>query len=263
MLKTHKFAVIALLSALAINPAFAEEKSAALVNGVSISQARVDARVKDAMAQGQADTPELRKAIRENMIRFELVVQEAKKLGLDKKPEIVQQIDTATQQVLLSAFVRDYADTHPIADEVLKQEYDKLRAKLGDKEYNARHILVETEAEAKDIISQLGGKKPKKFEALAGKSKDTGSAENGGSLGWSAPSNFVQPFADALMALKKGEYTKTPVQSQFGWHVIKLEDVRELKAPPFEEFKPQLQQRLQQQAIQKTIEDMRTKAKVE
>jgi peptidyl-prolyl cis-trans isomerase C len=279
MLKTHKFAVVALLGALAINPAFAEEKSAALVNGVSISQARVDARVKDALAQGQTDTPELRKAIRENMIRFELVIQEAKKLGLDKKPDILQQIDTATQQVLLSAFVRDYADSHPISDDVLKQEYDKLKAKLGDKEYNARHILVETEAEAKDIITQLEQlnekrtKKSKKadkpetldskFGELAAKSKDTGSAENGGSLGWSAPSNFVAPFAEAMTALKKGEYTKTPVKSQFGWHVIKLDDVRDLKAPPFDEVKPQLQQRLQQQAIQKAIEDLRAKAKVE
>jgi peptidyl-prolyl cis-trans isomerase C len=239
----------------------------------------VDARVKDALAQGQTDTPELRKAIRENMIRFELVIQEAKKLGLDKKPDILQQIDTATQQVLLSAFVRDYADSHPISDDVLKQEYDKLKAKLGDKEYNARHILVETEAEAKDIITQLEQlnekrtKKSKKadkpetldskFGELAAKSKDTGSAENGGSLGWSAPSNFVAPFAEAMTALKKGEYTKTPVKSQFGWHVIKLDDVRDLKAPPFDEVKPQLQQRLQQQAIQKAIEDLRAKAKVE
>ncbi len=263
MLKIQKFAVAALLSALVAQPALADDKSAAMVNGVSIPQTRIDARVKDAVAQGQTDTPELRKAIRENMIRFELVIQEAKKLGLDKKPEVVQQIDAATQQVLLSAFVRDYAESHPISDDVLKQEYDKLKAKLGDKEYNARHILVATEAEAKDIITQLGGKKPKKFEALAAKSRDTGSAENGGSLGWSAPSNFVPEFATALTNLKKGEYTKTPVQSQFGWHVIKLDDVRDLKAPPFDEVKPQLQQRLQQQAIQKTIEDLRAKAKVE
>lgn len=263
MLKIQKFAVAALLGALVAQPALADDKSAAMVNGVSIPQARIDARVKDAVAQGQADTPELRKAVRENMIRFELVIQEAKKMGLDKKPEVIQQIDTATQQVLLTAFVRNYAETHPIADEVLKQEYDKLTAKLGDKEYNARHILVATEAEAKDIITQLGGKKPKKFEALAAKSRDTGSAENGGSLGWSAPSNFVPEFSAALMNLKKGEYTKTPVQSQFGWHVIKLDDVRDFKAPPFDEVKPQLQQRLQQQSIQKAIEDLRTKAKVE
>ncbi len=263
MLKSPKFAVLALLSALAINPVFAEEKSAALVNGVSISQARVDARVNEVVAQGQTDSPELRKAVRENMIRFELILQEAKKQGLDKDPEVVQQIDAATQQVLLTAFLRNYTKTHPIAEELLQQEYDKFKTKMGDKEYNARHILVETEAEAKDIIIQLGGKKPKKFEALAAKSKDSGSAENGGSLGWAVPSNFVQSFAYALAALKKGEYTKTPVQSQFGWHVIKLEDVRDFTPPTFDELKPQLQQRLQQQAVQKAIEELRAKAKVE
>ncbi|MFY9261372.1 MAG: peptidylprolyl isomerase [Gallionella sp.] len=263
MLKTPRFAVIALLSALAINPAFAEEKSAAMVNGVSISQARVDARVKAALTQGQTDTPELRKMIRENMIKFELVMQEAKKRGLDQKPEVVQQTEMATQQVLLEAFVRDYAESHPIGDDVLLAEYDKLKTKLGDKEYNARHILVETEAEALSIIGKLIGKKPAKFEALAAKSKDTGSAENGGSLGWSAPSNFVPSFAEALAGLKKGEITKTPVQSQFGWHVIRLDDVRDLKAPAFDEVKPQLQQRLQQKAIQKAIDDLRAAAKVE
>ncbi len=263
MLKLKPIAVATLLAALIAQPALADDKSAVMVNGVSIPQSRIDARVNEAVAQGQADTPELRKAVRENLIRFELVIQEARKMGLDKKPEVLQQIDNATQQVLLSAFVRDYAASHPISDDVLKQEYDKLKAKLGDKEYNARHILVTTEAEAKDIILQLGGKKPKKFEALASRSRDPGSAENGGSLGWSSPANFVQPFAEALMALKKGEYTKTPVQTQFGWHVIKLDDVRDLKAPPFEEVKPQIQQRLQQQAIQKAIEEMRTKAKVE
>lgn len=264
MLKLKPFAVTALLAALLAQPALADDKSAAMVNGVSIPQSRVDARVNEALAQGQADTPELRKAVRENMIRFELVIQEARKLGLDKKPEVMQQIDNATQQVLLSAFVRNYAESHPISDDVLKQEYDKLKAKLGDKEYSARHILVATEAEAKDIILQLGGKKPKKFEALAtARSRDPGSAENGGSLGWSSPANFVQPFSEALMALKKGEYTKAPVQTQFGWHIIKLDDVRDLKAPPFEEVKPQMQQRLQQQSIQKAIEEMRAKAKVE
>ncbi|MDO8292331.1 MAG: peptidylprolyl isomerase, partial [Gallionella sp.] len=118
-----------------------------------------------------------------------------------------------------------------------------------------------TEAEAKDIIAQLG--KKAKFEKLAAKSKDTGSAAQGGSLGWAVPSNFVREFANALLNLKKGEYTKEPVQSQFGWHVIKLDDTRELKVPSFEEVKPQLQQRLQQQSIKKAIDELRAKAKIE
>jgi len=267
MLETGKFAALkhisalAILGALAINPAFAEEKSAALVNGVSIPQARIDLRVKAAAAQGQPDSPELRKAIREDMINLEVMVQEAAKLGLDKNVEVMQQIDLAKQQVLVSAFVQDYAKNHPISEDQLKQEYDKLKTKLGNKEYNARHILVETEAEAKDIIAQLG--KKAKFEKLAAKSKDAGSAAQGGSLGWTVPGNFVPEFANAMLNLKKGEYTKEPVQSQFGWHVIKLDDTRDLKVPSFEEVKPQLQQRLQQQSIKKAIDELRAKAKIE
>jgi len=261
MLNTNKFAALTILYALAINPAFAEDKSAALVNGVSIPQARIDLRIKAAAAQGQADSPELRKAIREDMINVEVMAQEAAKLGLDKNADVVQQVELARQSVLVGAFVQDYAKNHPISEDQLKQEYDKLKTKLGNKEYSARHILVETEAEARDIIAQLG--KKAKFEKLAAKSKDAGSAAQGGSLGWAVPGNFVPEFANALLNLKKGEYTKEPVQSQFGWHVIKLDDTRDLKVPSFEEVKPQLQQRLQQQAIKKAIDELRAKAKIE
>lgn len=261
MLKSGKFAALAILGALAINPAFAEEKSAAMVNGISIPQTRIDLRVKAATAQGQADSPELRKAIREDMINLEVLVQETARLGLDKNPDVVQQVELTRQQVLAGAFVQDYAKSHPISEDQLKQEYDKLKAKLGSKEYNARHILVETEEEAKAIITQLG--KKAKFEKLAEKSKDTGSVSQGGSLGWNIPGNFVPEFANVMINLKKGDYTKEPVKSQFGWHVIRLDDVRDMKVPSFEELKPQLQQRLQQQSIQKAIADLRAKAKIE
>jgi peptidyl-prolyl cis-trans isomerase C len=262
MLKTGKFAALAILSALAVNPAFAEDKSAALVNGVSIPQARVDLRVKIAAAQGQADSPELRKAIREDMISLEVLAQEAKKMGLDKDSEVIQQTELAKQSVLVGAFVQDYAKNHLISDDQLKLEYDKLKVNLGKSEYNVRHILVETEAEAKAIITQLG--KKGKFDKIAKeKSKDAGSAEKGGSLGWAVPTNFVPPFANALLSLKKGTYTKEPVKSQFGWHIIKLDDVRDLKVPSFEELKPQILQRLQQQSIQEYITDLRSKAKIE
>ena len=265
MLYSKKLAVLAILGVLRISYAFAEDNSAAMVNGVSIPQSRIDMRVKAAATQGQADTPELRKAIRDEMINLEIVLQEAVKTGLDKNADVAQQmaqqVEQARQSVLVNAFVQDHIRNHPISEEQLKQEYEQLKTKLGDKEYNARHILVATEAEAKDIIAQLG--KKAKFEKLAAKSKDAGSAEKGGSLGWAMPSNFVPPFANALRNLKKGEYTKEPVQSQFGWHVIKLDDIRDMKVPQFEELKAQLQQRLQQQAIQKTIIDLRAKAKIE
>ncbi|MDD2914929.1 MAG: peptidylprolyl isomerase [Gallionella sp.] len=262
MVKISKLAILIILGALAATPAFAEDKSAAMVNGVSIPQVRVDMRVKAAVAQGQADTPELRKAIREDMINLEVMVQEAAKLGLNKNDDVVQRIELAKQSVLVDAFVQDYVKNHPVSEDQLKQEYDRLKAKLGNKEYNVRHILVETEAEAKSIIELLA-KKGNKFEKLAAKSKDVASAAQGGSLGWTVPGNFVPPFANAILNLKKGERTKVPVQTQFGWHVIMLDDIRELKVPSFDELKPQLQQRLQQQSVRKTIEDLRAKAKIE
>ena len=261
MFRTGNLATLAILGALAINPAFAEDKSAASVNGISIPQTRIDLRVRAAAAQGQPDNPELRKVIRDDMINLELLAQEAVRLGLDKETEAAQQIEIARQSVLAGAFVQNYAESHPIGDDQLKQEYEKLKANVGDKEYKARHILVDTEAEAKAIVAQLG--KKAKFDKLAAKSKDTGSAEHGGALDWAVPSNFVPPFANAMTNLKKGEYTREPVQSQFGWHVIKLDDVRDLKVPSFDELKPQLQQRLQQQAIKNEIAEMRTKAKIE
>ena len=262
MLKTVKIAALAIIGILAINPAFAEDKSAAMVNGISIPQARIDLRVKAAAAQGQPDSPELRKAIREDMINLEVVAQEAKKNGLDKNPEVIEQMELAKGSVLVGAYVQDYAKSHPITEDQLKQEYDKLKTTLGNNEYNVSHILVDTEDEAKAIIAQLG--KKGKFDKIAkAKSKDSGSAEKGGSLGWAVPSNFVPPFANALLSLKKGTYTKEPVKSQFGWHVIKLDDVRSLKVPSFEELKPQMQQRLQQQTIQDLITALRSKAKIE
>lgn len=261
MLKSNKIIVAALLGAFAMSAAYAAEKSAALVNGVSIAQARVELAVKAEVAQGQVDSPELRKNIRENLIKRELMSQEAAKLGLDKTPEVVQEVELAKQSVLVNAYLMDYVKKNPISDELLKQEYEARKVKLGAKEFNVRHILLETEDEAKAVIAQLD--KKVKFEKLVSKSKDTGSATQGGSLGWAVPSNFVPPFASALQTLKKGEYTKLPVQTQYGWHVIKVEDERALKVPPFEEVKPQLQQRLQQQTIQKAISDLQAAAKIE
>lgn len=262
MFKSENLAVLAMLGALAVNPAFAETKPAALVNGVAIPQARVDMRVKVAAAQGQADSPELRKTIREDLINLEVMVQEATRLGVAKKPDVLQQIELARQSVLAGNYMQDYVRSNPITEDQIKQEYEKLKSRLGDKEYNTRHILVETEAEAKAIIAQLD--KKAKFEKLASeKSKDSGSAARGGSLDWASPGSYVPPFANALKNLKKGEYTKAPVQSQFGWHIIRLEDVRDLKAPPYDEVKPQLQQRLQQQLVQKAIADLKAKAKIE
>jgi peptidyl-prolyl cis-trans isomerase C len=234
----------------------------AVVNGTPITQARFDFLLKQATAQGQPDTAELRKSIRENLIVQEMAAQEAAKKGLDKDPEVANQLDMARQNVLVRAYLQDYIKAHPIGDDVLKAEYDKIKAQMGDKEYKARHILVDNEAEAKAIIAQL--KKGAKFEKLASeKSKDPGSKANGGDLGWNSPATFVKPFADAMVKLQKGQYTTEPVQTPFGWHVIKVEDSRPLKAPPFEQVKNNLAQRMQQQQVEKAVADLKAKAKVE
>lgn len=261
MLKFTQLAAVILVGAFVSAPVFAEDKSAAKVNGVSIPQARVDMRVKFAASQGQPDSPDLRKAILDDMINLEVMSQEAVKKGLDKQPDTMQQIELARQSALASAFVQDYTKNHPISEDTLKQEYDSLKGKLGNTEYKVAHILVKTEAEAKAIEAQL--KKKGSFAKIAKeKSQDPGSAAKGGDLDWNVPSNFVQPFAETLTNLKKGQVS-APVQTQFGWHIIKLDDVRNLNVPPFEQVKPNLMQRLQQQAVQKMITDLRKEAKVE
>lgn len=259
MQRTSVLVALAMLGAIAATPVYAENKSIKGVNGISIPQERLDLHVKSAIAKGKPDTPELRQSILDDLISLEVMSQEAVRLGLNKSSEVVQQIELSRQSILVSAYVQDYAKKHPISEDQLKQEYERLKTQhASDKEYNARHILVDTEAEAKDIIAQLDKKVP--FDDLAEKSKDLGSAANGGSLGWAEPGFFDPAFADAMVSLKKGAYTKTPVQSQFGWHVIQLDDMRNLEAPPFEEVKPQIQQSLQQQILLKAIAELKAKA---
>jgi peptidyl-prolyl cis-trans isomerase C len=254
----------------AVAPALAKDKAEkteaasgviATVNGKAIPKSRADAMLAAQVAQGQADTEDLRKAIREELIRREVLAQEAQKKGLDKKPEIIGQMDLARQGVLLNAYMGEYVRSHPVSDEALKKEYETIRSQLGDKEYKARHILVDKEDDAKAIIDKLN--KGEKFEDLAKQSKDPGSKERGGDLGWAAPTSYVKPFSDALVALQKGKYTTAPVKSDFGYHVILLEDSRDLKAPGFDEVKQQLSQRLQQQIIEKHIAELRSKVKVD
>jgi len=228
---------------------------------IAISQPQFDLILKERLAQGQADTPELRAFLRDELINREIFVRAAKAKGLDRDASMKTQMAVAAESILIRAYINDYLTANPITDDILKREYDTIRAGLGDKEYRARHILVEKKEEAESIIKQLqaGGK----FEELAkANSKDPGSKENGGDLDWAVPSNYVKPFADALVALQKGKYTPTPVQSPFGYHVIQLDDTRDAKAPAFDEVKPQLAQRLQGQVIEKHLTELRSKAGV-
>jgi peptidyl-prolyl cis-trans isomerase C len=215
--------------------------------------------VKERVAQGQPDTPELRAFLREELVNRELFVRAAKAKGLDRSTDMKTQMQVASESILIRSYIADVLKANPVGDDVLKKEYETIKTGLGDKEYRARHILVEKKEEADAIIKQLQG--GGKFEDIAkASSKDPGSKENGGDLDWAVPSNYVKPFADALIALEKGKYTAQPVQSPFGFHVIKLEDVREAKAPGFDEVKPQLAQRLQGQVVEKHLAELRAKA---
>ena len=224
-------------------------------------QSQFDFMLKERLAQGAPDSPELRNAIREELNTRELLAREAKKSGMDKNPDIKQQMDLAGQTVLVRAYVTDWVKKNPVPDAELRKEYDAIKAQMGDKEYKVKHILVEKEDEAKDIIAQL--QKGGKFDELAkARSKDPGSKDRGGDLDWNAPGGFVKPFSDAMVATPKGKFTPTPVQTQFGYHVILVEDVREAKVPSFEEVKPQLQQRVQAAHLDKYFKELRAKGGV-
>src|SRR5215831_19346838 len=194
------------------------------VNGKAIPKSRLDFIVKQRSAQGQPDSEQTRRMIMDNLITQEVVAQEADRKGVAKSADVRAQLDLMRQQVLVQALIQDYLKAHPVKDADMQAEYDRMKAARGDKEYKARHILVDKDTEANEIIAQL--KKGAKFEDLAKQSKDPGSKDKGGDLDWNPPSTFVKPFADALTKLEKGKYTETPVQTQFGWHVIQLDDVR-------------------------------------
>jgi peptidyl-prolyl cis-trans isomerase C len=261
MLKVSHLAAMLLAGAIVSAPAHAQKASpVATVNGQAISQNTYNAFIAQQKAQGTPDSPELQNAVKEELIRRELLVQEAKKKGLDKNTEVQGQIELARQAVLIQAYLSDYVRANPISEDRLKKDYEAIKANLGTTEYKPRHILVATEDEAKAIIAKL--EKGEKFSELAKQSKDPGSKDNGGELGWSSPSTYVKPFAEALTKLKKGEYTKTPVKTDFGYHVIMLDDTRPLTPPPFEQVKPQLQQRAQQQQVEQLVKKLRESAKV-
>lgn len=232
----------------------------ATVNGKAVPSSRLDVMLTEQRAQGAPDSPQLREAVREELIRREILSQEAAKLGLDKKTDVQAQMDLARQAILIRAYLQDWVKTNPVTDADIRKEYDQIVARMGSKEYNPRHILVETEEAAKDIIAKL--RSGAKFEDLAAQSIDPGSKERGGDLGWANPGMFVKPFSEAMVKLEKGEYTAMPVKSDFGFHVIQMQDIRPTKAPTFDDVKPQLQQRMQQQKVETHIMELRGKADV-
>ena len=242
-------------------PALAQ--NAAVVNGKPIPKARVDEFVEALAAQGRPDSPQTRELVREELIAREIFVQEADKRGLSRSEDVQRQLENTRQDILIRALIRDYITKNPVKDEDIKAEYDKFKqeAAASGKEYKARHILVEKEEDAKKIIDKL--KKGEKFETLAKDSKDPGSGANGGDLGWNSASTFVKEFSDAMVALTKGKTVTAPVKTQFGYHVIRLDDVRDAEPPPLDQVKPQIQQQLERQRVQQLQQELRAAAKVE
>ncbi len=237
--------------------------AAATVNGAVISQRTVDMIAKQGASSGRPDTPEARAAIIDQLALQMVIAEEAVKKGLDKSSEVTEQLDTIKHSVLANAYVQDFIKNNPISDEMLKAEYERIKATVTGTEYKARHILVEKESEAKDIIARLN-KDPGAFAKLATeRSTDPGSKARGGDLGWFDPRRMVPEFGLAMGKLEKGKFTETPVKTQYGYHVILLEDAKPIEAPPLEDVKPQLTQQLQQQSWKKHMDALKAAAKIE
>ncbi|MDE1184364.1 peptidylprolyl isomerase [Paraburkholderia sp.] len=249
-----------LLAACAAAPAFAQ--NVAVVNGTPIPKARVDALVSQLVHQGQQDTPQLQMAVREELVNREILMQEAARKGIPNRTDVKAQVAVAQQTVVLRALIEDFVKTHAPTDDEIKARYDSLVKDAGGKEYHLHHILVDNEQQAKDLIAKIKG--GASFEDLAKQfSKDPGSGKNGGDLDWSDPKAYVPEFADAATHLKKGEMTDTPVHTQFGWHIIRLDDTRDITPPPLEQVKAQIVQQIQQEKLQAYEESLRKNAKIQ
>ena len=239
----------------------ANAQNIAIVNGKAVPTARAEALAQQVARSGRPITPDVEAQIKEEVIAREIFMQEAQKRGLDATPEYKAQIELARQTILIRELFAEFQKTSAVTDADVQAEYDKFVAANGGKEYRARHILVETPAQAEAILASL--KKGGKFEDIAKKqSKDPGSGANGGDLDWAAPGNYVKEFSEAMVALKKGEVS-VPVQSQFGFHIIRLDDVREAQLPKLEDVKPQIVQQMTQQRMAAFQQELRAKAKVE
>jgi peptidyl-prolyl cis-trans isomerase C len=266
--KVVQLIALPLAGALVALAVYAQDKAnVAVVNGVPIPQARMDFIVKSQVQQGQKDSPELRQQIKDVLVTRELIAQDAAKKGLDKSADVQTQLDMAKQEFLIRAYFEDLLKSAQPTDAQLHAEYDKLKAsQTGAKrtEYRARHILVKTPAEAKAILASLNKAGGKNFAQLAKqKSADKGSKEQGGLLDWNDGSGYVPEFSAALSKLDKGQYTKEPVKTQYGYHIILLEDTRPVEFPPFEQVKDRVAQEMMKQARDKKIDELRAAAKIE
>lgn len=225
-------------------------KEIASVNGQAITDEQLNQFVSLLVEQGAQDSPELREQVKQEMIHRLVAVQAAQKAGIDKRPAVQQELDLARQGILVRALIADYLEKNPVTDKQIEAEYNKIKASQADrKEYKVRHILVQDQKEAEDLLAQIKAKKVTFEDAASKHSIDPGSGKNGGDLGWGPASNYVPEFAKAIEGLKKGATTEAPVQTQFGWHIIRLEDERPVEFPPLADVKPQLEEMMRQQQV--------------
>lgn len=239
------------------------DKPFLIVNGTPIPTSHADVVRKDRAGRGSGQDAVSDEAIRDALTTLEVLSQEAEKKGLDKRPDVQAVLALQRKELLVKLVQDDFVKTHTIDEARIKSEYDKAKSKAGDTEYLARHILVDDEKKAKDLIAQLNKDKKLKFEDLAKKHSKDSSKDEGGSLGWMTPASLVPEFAQAMVALKKGAYSSTPVKSKFGWHIIKLEDVRKLDFPDYDKVKANISRQLMQIDFRKHVDDLRNAAKVE
>jgi peptidyl-prolyl cis-trans isomerase C len=261
-MKKQVLIATALASLLSLGTSAALAQNVAIVNGKAVPKARLEALSQQFQSTGRPITPEVQDQMRQHLIALEVFSQEADKLGLSSSDDFKAQMELARQNVLANQLIKDFEKKNAITDDLLKAEYDKFAAANGGKEIKARHILVEKEADAVAIIASL--KKGGKFDDIAKKrSKDTGSGAKGGDLDWANPTSYVPEFSAALLKLNKGQLTDTPVKTQFGYHVIRLDDTRDIKLPSFDEVKPQIADQMKQDKRGNFQRDLLGKAKVE
>jgi len=236
--------------------------SIATVNGVAVPRSRLDIMVRQQASRGGQDNEQMRAVMREELINREVIAQEAQRTGIAKQADVQAQLDLTRQEIVVGAYIREWVSKNPVTDADVQKEYERVKAQAGDKEYRARHILVETEDQAKGMIAEL--KKGGKFDELASKnSKDGGTAQRGGDLDWNVPSAFDKAFSDAMVKLDKGKFSDAPVRTRFGYHVILLDDVRPVKFPPLADIRPRIQQQMVQAKLEELVKSLRAKAKVE
>ncbi|MES2942410.1 MAG: peptidylprolyl isomerase [Pseudomonadota bacterium] len=261
-MKKQVLLATAFASLLALGTQSALAQNVAIVNGKAVPKTRLDTLAQQVAKSGKPLTPEIQAQLREEVIAREIFMQEADKEGLATSEDFKMQMELARQTIMIRALFADYQKKNPVTEADMKAEYDKFAAANGGKEYKARHILVEKEADAKAIIASL--KKGGKFEDIAKKqSKDPGSGANGGDLDWANPASYVPEFTEALLKLNKGQTTDVPVKSQFGYHIIRVDDIRTAQIPDFEQLKPQIAQKMEQDKLAAFQQGLREKAKVE